>query len=440
MNTSEIKRVIQDQEREKKKLFATERIIERESGSERALNALKFPNIFTVLGVRRCGKSVFSLLLLKGKKYGYINFDDEALYGIKTKDLNTVLKSFYELYGTDLEYIILDEIQNVEGWELFASKLRRTKKVIITGSNSKLLSGELATHLTGRHIDFTLFPFSFREFLIYRDISPEELKKYEYSTDASATAERMLEDYIRDGGFPEVYKFGEEILKSIFRDIVVKDVVRKHRIRNISVIESLARYLVSNSSNEITYNKLKNIFDIGKINTIKNYVSYFQEAYLVFILERFSFKLKQQIIAPKKIYCIDTGIINVISFKSTKDFGNLMENLVAIELKRRNKEVYYWKDYQGKEVDFVVKEGLRVKELIQVCYDLDLNTKQRELKALVKASEELNCNSLLVITWDYEAKEEFRGKRIEFRPLWKWLLFSQFEEVYRDVELHKKIK
>jgi len=425
MNTSEIKRVIQDQEQEKEKLFAEENIIEREFGKEKGLNALRHPNIFAVLGVRRCGKSVFSHLLLSDREYGYINFDDEALYGIKAKDLTTVLKSFYGLYGGDLEYIILDEAQNVEGWELFANKLRRTKKVIITGSNSKLLSGELSTHLTGRHIDFTLFPFSFREFLTHKNVSLEELKEHEYSTDASAMADRMLEDYVANGGFPESYKFGEDILKSVFGDIVAKDVVRRHRIRNIGAVEALAKYLVSNSSNEITYNKLKNIFDIKKVSTIKNYVGYLRGAYLILILERFSFKLKQQIISPKKVYCVDTGIINAISFKPTRQLGSLIECLVAVELQRQraDKEVYYYKDHQQREIDFVIKKGPSVEELIQVCYDVeDLSTKERELKALVKASKELRCKNLLCITWDYEGEEEFKGKKIRFKPLWKWLL------------------
>jgi len=429
MNLSEIKRVIQNQELERKELFKKEKIIDREYGKEKALNSLKFPNIFTVLGVRRCGKSIFSYLVLNDKKYGYVNFDDEALYGIKTKDLDSVLKSFYDLYGADLEYIILDEIQNVEGWELFANRLRRTKKVILTGSNSRLLSGELATHLTGRHIDFILFPFSFTEFLKYNNISLQELKKYEYSTTLSVTAQKMLEDYIDKGGFPEVYKFGKDILKSIFGDIILKDIIRRHRIRDITVVESLAKYLVSNSSKEITYNKLKNIFDIKKISTIRNYINYLQETYLLFTLERFSFKLKQQIIAPKKIYCIDTGVTNIISFRSTLDTGRSMENLVAIELQRKksylypNIEIYYWKDHYGREVDFVVKENLKVKELIQVCYDIeDFTTKERELKSLVKASKELKCKNLKVITWDYESKDKFKGKSIKFVPLWKWLL------------------
>ncbi len=429
MNISDIKRVVQEQEKERNKLLTTEKIIERESGKEKALNALKFPNILAVLGVRRCGKSVFSWLVLNGKKYGYINFDDEALYGISTQDLNLVLKAFYELYGTDLEFIVLDEIQNIVGWELFANRLRRTKKVIVTGSNSRILSGELATHLTGRYIDFTLFPFSFREFLNYNNVSLETLKAHEYSTDTHVTAEKMLKEYIDNGGFPETYKFGKDIIKSIFRDVVTKDVIRRYRIKNVNTVEALAKYLVSNFSNEISYNKLKNIFEIKKVTTIKNYVGYFQDAYLIFVLERFSPKLKQQMIAPKKIYCIDTGIINVISFRETENFGKLMENLVLTEFLRRRSywqdklQIYYWKDHFQHEVDFVAKEGLRVKQLVQVCYNVeDYNTKEREIKSLLKASKEMRCNDLLVITWDHEDEEVFNNKKIKFVPLWKWLL------------------
>ena len=179
----------------------------------------------------------------------------------------------------------------------------------------------------------------------------------------------------------------------------------------------------------MTYNKLKNIFLIKKIPTIKNYVKYFEEAYLVFILERFSFKLKEQIIAPKKIYCIDTGIINSISFKFSRNFGKLFENVVCIELFRRKSysqtevEIYYWKNFQQEEIDFVIKEGLKIKQLIQVCYDLsDEKTKQRELKALLKGSKELKCNNLLIITNNYEGEEKVEGRIIKHLPLWRWLL------------------
>ena len=428
MNTTEIKRIIQDQEIERIKLLEREKIIERDLNKENILNALSVPNILAIVGIRRCGKSVLSWNLLEGVNFGYMNFDDESLYGISAKDLNTVLKAFYELYG-DINFIILDEIQNVVGWELFANRLRRTKKVIITGSNSNLLSGDLSTHLTGRHSDFELFPFSFKEFLNYNNFKLEYAKKYEYSTEVAAKIENSLEQYISLGGLPEAYSL-PNMAKTIFSDIIQKDVIRRYRIRDISVIENLASYLISNFSTEITFNKLKNIFSIGKIETLKNYVKYLQDAYLIIILERFSFKLKQQIIAPKKVYCIDTGIVSSIAFRFTEDRGKFIENIVVVELLRRKSyfqsdiEVYYYKDHQQREVDFVVKVGHVVKLLIQVCCDIDdHSTKEREITSLIKASSELRCKNLLVITWDYEGEEEFEGKFIRFIPLWKWLLY-----------------
>jgi len=428
MNTTEIKRIIQDQEIERIKLLEREKIIERDLNKENILNALSVPNILAIVGIRRCGKSVLSWNLLEGVNFGYMNFDDESLYGISAKDLNTVLKAFYELYG-DINFIILDEIQNVVGWELFANRLRRTKKVIITGSNSNLLSGDLSTHLTGRHSDFELFPFSFKEFLNYNNFKLEYAKKYEYSTEVAAKLENSLEQYISLGGLPEAYSL-PNMAKTIFSDIIQKDVIRRYRIRDISVIENLASYLISNFSTEITFNKLKNIFSIGKIETLKNYVKYLQDAYLIIILERFSFKLKQQIIAPKKVYCIDTGIVSSIAFRFTEDRGKFIENIVVVELLRRKSyfqsdiEVYYYKDHQQREVDFVVKVGHVVKLLIQVCCDIDdHSTKEREITSLIKASSELRCKNLLVITWDYEGEEEFEGKFIRFIPLWKWLLY-----------------
>ena len=423
MNISEIKRIIQEQEGEREYILENEGIIERDVDAKLIKESIRYPNVLAILGMRRCGKSVLSWLVMKGKKCGYINFDDEALYGIKAKDLNNILKAFYELYG-DVDYLVFDEIQNVLGWELFITRLRRTKRIIITGSNSQLLSGELSIHLTGRHTDLLLFPFSFREFCRYRDIGIA--KGSEYTTQSAAKMQTALMEYIRKGGLPEAHTHGKATLKSIFGDIVTKDIMMRYNIKT-NAIESLARYLATNFSSEISFNKLKEPFAVKKLQTIKNYVGYFESAYLFFILERFSYKLKQQIIAPKKIYCMDTGIINSVSFKFSENLGRLFENVVAIELKRRNREIYYWKNHQQEEVDFLVKEGTRVKQLIQVCYDIGVpKTKDRELRALIKASRDLKCRNLLVITRDYESEEtvEWSGekRKVGFLPLWKWLL------------------
>ncbi|MCG2726481.1 MAG: ATP-binding protein [Elusimicrobia bacterium] len=416
------KSIIKEQREELENIESSEKIIQRESFNK-AKSFLKYPNILVITGIRRCGKSIFSYLIAKNENFGYINFDDERLLGLKIDSLDKILQAFYELYG-DIEYVILDEIQNIYGWELFANRLRRTKKVIITGSNSKLLSGELATHLTGRYIDIALSPFSFREFLTIHQIKTQD----DYTTREKAIILKLLNEYLKVGGFPEINKFGKAMLSRVYNDIMVKDISLRYKIRKTTSIKELAKYVITNFSREISYAKLAKILNIKRVSTISNWLSYLQESFLIFKLERFSFKIKQQIIAPKKIYCADNGIVNAIAFKFSENIGYLMENAVAIELQRRkmsdsSSEIYYWKNHQQYEVDFLVKYGNKVKELIQVTYAFDENEiNDREIKSLIKASAELNCEDLSVITWDYEAEALFKGKKIKFIPLLKWLL------------------
>lgn len=424
MDVEVLKQVIESQREEIEEKFATEAIIERD-GLALAKSYLLFPNILVILGVRRSGKSIFSILLSKElkQKAAYINFVDERLISLKTGDLNKVLQAFYELYG-DIAFIILDEIQQVYGWELFANRLRRTKKVIITGSDSKLLSGELATHVTGRHIDFVIYPFSFKETMRF--------KTNVYSTREIAVAKSELKKFVESSGFPEFKKFGKQIVREIYDDIVTKDCIQRHGIRDEKSFRELASYLVSNFSLEFSYSKLAKIVGLKDTNTAKNYVQYLQEAYLLAVIERFSPKLKQQIIAPKKAYCIDQGFCNFISFNLSKNIGRLYENVVCIELLRKKSknpdiEIYYWKDHQQNEVDFVAKNKTKIGQLIQVCFDIsNPKTKQREIRSLLKAAKELKCKNLLVLTADYEGTEnhkEFGQKqKIQFTPTWKWLL------------------
>ena len=413
--------IIKEQREELERIGTAENIISRE-GVEIAENALKFPNVLAILGVRRCGKSIFSYLLAKAKNYGYVNFDDERLLGLKSKELNEILKSFYKLYG-DVKIIILDEIQNVPGWELFVNRLRRTKKVILTGSNSHLLSGELATHLTGRHIDLMLYPFSFREFLKLKNFKTAKA----YTTKEKAELLNLLEEYLQIGGFPEVHKFGKQIILVIYEDILTKDIIFRHKIKKLEELRKLAKYCISNSSQEFSYSKISKILGVKHVSTISNWVRYLEEAFLIFKLERFDYKLKQQFLAPKKVYCVDPGIINILGFKFSENKGDLMENTAAIELKRRTKknqlEVYYWKDYSQHEVDFVIKKGNKIHQLIQTSYiNSREDIREREITALLKASKTLKCKNLLVITWDYESNEKIKNLRINYAPLWKWLL------------------
>jgi len=416
-----LKRIITDQRKELEELLKSH-ILKRDN-LDYAKKFLKYPNILAILGVRRCGKSIFSGLLAKELKenFTYINLDDDRLIGLKTEDLDKILQASYELYG-EINLIILDEIQNAKGWELFVNRIRRTKKVIITGSNSNLLSGELATHLTGRYIDLTLYPFSFKEIIGF--------KPNENLTEDIAKTKNQLNKYMKESGFPEFMKFGSSIIERTYNDIVAKDCLNRYNIKNKKTFKELANYLVSNFSEEYTYSKLSNIFNIKDVHTTKNYIEYLKEAFLLISVDRFSYKLKQQIIAPKKIYAIDHGICNFLSFRLSKDTGRIMENIVCIELNRKkvlkNKlEIYYWKDHQQNEVDFVIKKEKNVDELIQVCHDVsDYKTKKREINSLIKASKELRCSKLSIITWEYEKEETAGKKKIKFIPLWKWLLQS----------------
>ena len=424
MQLQEIKEVVASQREEIEEKFEKTKIIEREIDRKRLKSFLKSPNVLAILGVRRCGKSTLSLQIFKNEKYGYINFDDERIMDFNAKDFNKVMEAFYELYGK-IEKLILDEPHNIQGWELFVNRLRRTKKVIVTGSNSKMLSGELATHLTGRHIDFTLYPFSFREFLTYNDF---ELGGYLTAT-KMGLIKNLLKEYMVQGGFPERYLLGKEMLVNIYFDIIEKDIIKRIKIKKRVAFKEMAKYLISNFSSEITFSKLKNILNIKDQHTVKNWVDGLEQAYLIKVIERYSPKLKESIIAPKKVYCIDTGIISAISFRFSENTGRIMENMVAIELLRRRSywhpdtEIFYWKDHQGREVDFVIKEGMDVKQLVQVSYASAIDEiERREIKALMKASDKLHCKNMLLITWDYEDEIKKNGKMIKAIPLWKWLL------------------
>jgi len=417
----DLKSIIKEQRMELERIEKEEKIIERERLKE-AESYLPHPNILVITGIRRCGKSVFSYLVERNGKFAYINFDDERLAGLKSEELDKIMEAFYGLYG-EVKYIILDEIQNIAGWELFVNRLRRTKKIILTGSNSNLLSGELATHLTGRYIDIKLFPFSFKEFLKFRGF---ELSKA-YTAEEKAKIMNYLQEYLISGGMPEVYKFGKIILLRTYEDIITKDIIMRHGINKIKEFKDLAKYLISNSCEEIGYSRLAKSVGINHVSTISNWISYLEDAFLMFKLERFNFKLKQQFIAPKKIYCCDTGIVDLIGFKFSENKGKILENVIAIELQRRkqinNTEVYYWKDAQHNEVDFVIKDKAKIIQLIQSTY---INNKQEfkedRLKSLLKSGEELKCNNLMIITWNYESEEKIGEKLVKFIPVWKWLL------------------
>ncbi len=269
-------------------------------------------------------------------------------------------------------------------------------------------------------------PFSFREYL---DVAGFYTRA-EYTEQERGTLLNHLKKYIEVGGFPEVVVKGYDYtyLQTLFDSIILKDVVQRYKVRYVDDLYNLARFLMSSFSNEVSYTKLKNTLKFRSVHTVQNYVRYLEDTYLVFHLDRFSFKQREQIKSPKKMYAVDTGMVNALAFTFSENIGKLMENTVAVELLRQRSasssrlELYYWKDPQQREVDFVIKEGADVARLIQVCHDIDNpKTKARELKSLVLAAGELDCRDLLVITWDWEGEEEFKGCDIRFVPLWRWL-------------------
>ena len=415
-----IKQIALEQKQEISELFRG-RIVEREIGRT-AKTMFDSGLIKVIMGVRRCGKSILAHQSMKKKNYGYVNFDDERLIRVQKEDLNHFLEALQEI-NPGFNDLLLDEVQNVEGWELFVNRLKRKGyAVTVTGSNARLLSRELATHLTGRHFGIELYPFSFREFLSYKGISAKE--EDFYITERRALINSLFEEYMESGGFPETFTLSarRQYLRELFDKIITRDIVLRNHIKHIHDLKEVALYALSNFGSRITYHKIRNIFEIKSVHTIKKYLNYLQETFLVFQLDPFSFKLKEQMKQPRKLYAIDTGIINALVPKMTLDYGRLMENLVFLELKRRGKEIYYYPQ-PAYEVDFVIQNGSRITQLIQVCHSLAKEeTKKREIKGLLKASDPLKCRNLLIITRDQEGEERIDSSVIRIIPVWKWLL------------------
>lgn len=423
----DLRQLIEDQKEELFDTMRDKKLITREFQPEfKAFDSSKLVKVVT--GIRRAGKSVFLYQFLQDRPFAYLNFDDDRLGDVKPDD---ILKIFYDIYGKNLHTIFFDEIQNLPRWELFINRLKRVGfNVFITGSNAKLLSTELATHLTGRHLAMEIYPFSFREYLAAKkgDINLKTSK-------GKSLIKHELGKFIQEGGFPEVVVEQENYRlyhKALYRQILESDILTRRKIAYKMAFKEVSASLISNSGNLMTYNKIKKQFNFKSEHTVKNYISYLNEAYVIITISKFSFKPVEIERSPKKVYAIDTGLVNTISTKFSSNIGRLYENIVAVELKRKQSldesmEIYYYKNPQNYEVDFVIRRDLKFSQLIQVCYNIkDTDTKEREIRALLHASKDLKCDELLIITEDYEGTEEvewFNKKgKIRFLPLWKWLL------------------
>lgn len=375
--------------------------------------------ISVISGIRRSGKSTLLRQIAKNYSgYYYFNFEDERLLDFKASDLNIMYEALLELFG-EQKCFFFDEIQNVYGWEKFVRRIfEEGKKVFITGSNAKLLSSELATTLSGRHLKMELYPFSFSEFLEYKKF----LHKDFYDTKEKSFLAKNFLHYLESGGFPEVVTSqNKRELEQLYQDVLIKDLIVRFKIRETKIFREIALYLLSNITSPTSFNNLRAMVGVKSVTTVKNYVDFFQEAYLFFSLFKFDYSIKKQIINDRKIFVVDTGIANAVAFKFSENIGINMENVVFIELKRRNAEAYY---YRGKkECDFIIRKGLKIIEAIQVTQSLaNPKTGEREFAGLLEAMEEFKLKSGLIITESQEDEKIIDGKKITIVPAWKWLL------------------
>jgi len=360
-----------------------------------------------ITGIRRCGKSTFLHQILKKENISYyINLEDPRLEGFGLSDFNKVELIMKELYGEKGIYFF-DEIQNIEKWEKFIRYLiDKKERVVITGSNASLLSRELGTKLTGRYLQTEMFPFSFKEFLTMRNLKPSL---------------SSFEEYFYKGGFPEYIKDNDpEIHHRLLSDIIIKDIVVRYGIKNNQILNKIIIYLISNIGNEFSFNSIKNMLEIKSVQSVIDYISYFENSYLIFTVPRFNYSYKKQQINPKKIYSIDNGFSYNNSASFSKDKGKMLENLVFLGLRKKYKNIYYY--HEKKECDFIVKEKEKITQVIQVCYDLNEECNDREINGLKEALAEFKLEEGLILTFNQEDNFIIDGKKIIVKPVWKWML------------------
>ena len=389
---------------------------------EAVIKGLTTDLISVVIGPRRAGKSFFSIHTVETMTgIGYANFDEERL--LRVGNFDEIISAIRSVYG-DPKVLLFDEIQNLDQWELIVNRLHREGyKLILTGSNSRLLGSDLATHLTGRHFSTCLFTFSFREVVCL-------LK----NNDTISDKQQRCFEYVTRGGFPEVWVKNydpAEYLSTLFDSIILKDIVKRHRVRFPNALIDLAQTMITHMTGEFSSTSLQKLANFNSLHTTEKYMGYLEEAYLLFSIPRFSFKVREQQKSGKKIYCYDNGYFQAKAFRFSENTGKLFENAVAIELRRREMEgkcrIFYYKNQKQEEVDFIIQQGLKITQLIQVCYSLsEPKVKEREIRALLKAGAELECQKLIIITNDLDLIEKHRwfgnAGEIEFIPLWKWLL------------------
>lgn len=384
--------------------------------------AASLPHTVIVSGLRRVGKSTLLAQMahkLDRDAFYYLNFEDDRFLGFQAEDANDLYQSLVELFGERKTFIV-DEIQNMVGWEHFVRRFMDMGfKFYISGSNASLLSQELGTRLTGRYVPVELFPFSFREFLEFRGLPVPNLKRM--TTADKGALKSALTSYLQLGGIPEALKYPDlPLLQTLYNDVLYRDIATRYHLDAVNALKELAFFLMSNPASLVSFNKLKEQFHLGSVNTIKSYIDYMENSWLVFTVNLYDFSVKRQQIAPKKIYCIDSGLANTVGFGFSPNTGKLLENLVFLVLRQRSHEIHYYTTSSGYEVDFYLpKEQL----LVQVTQNLDApTTRERELRALAEAVQKIKVKRALILADENENGQEVNGVPVEVRSTAEWLL------------------
>jgi predicted AAA+ superfamily ATPase len=404
-----------------------ETILNKKYGIERSVlkeveSKIKLPHIVVLTGLRRSGKSTLLRQLIKQKYHDedfyYINFEDERLFNFPANEFNKLYEGLVDLYGKKKTFF-LDEIQNVAHFETFVRRLYEEGfKFFITGSSATLLSRELGTKLTGRHVDIVVRPFSFLEFLELKGVKIN--KESIYKTESKVEIRKYFEEYLIKGGMPEYLVYDDqELLTRVYEDTVVKDIAVRYKVNNVMTLKLLYSHLISNLANKFSYTSLKKFVGINSVNTIKKFISYLEETYFAKTINKFDYSFKKQIVNDKKFYVVDNGFIGVLSRKITKDRGWLLENLVFNSL-NKTYEVFYYSN--EKDCDFLTVKNKKIKQAIQVCYELNEENSQRELAGLTEAMGKFKLKEGLLLTNGQEKEIRLDRKKITVKPVWKWLL------------------
>lgn len=407
---------------QQKEFEKEEPTIPREAVAEALkLLKLKFPLIIT--GVRRCGKSYLLKLIknelkLKEKSYLYVNFNDDRLTKFETEDFQKIDDFIHEQKYDEHCFLFVDEIQEVDNWEKWIDRMKENHQIIITGSNSKLLSSEISTVLTGRSLSLWLTPLHFREFLKAKDIS---LENWNINSKKQSIFRATFKEFLTQGGFPKMVLTGQEVvLRELYEQILYRDIADRFGKNLTKSIKEISVYLLSNPSSLISIRQISSMTKVKNLGTVKSVLDAFEGAFVFFFVNKFDTSVKKQLQNPKKAYCIDNGFPVTLGFRLSEDRGKLLENLVALELKRREKEIFYYSDKN--ECDFVVRKGNVIVGAFQVCYSLTKENKERELKGLLEAMNRLKLKEGTILTFDEEENIDVEKKKIKVIPVWKWML------------------